>query len=119
MTRTNEQKSVDFDLEVQATLKKIQNLLVTKGKEYRRDGNPYHNFEIGAKITGQTPEKVLHGFLLKHLVSYQDILNDLDKGILPRAEVIEEKMNDIILYMVIQKAILLERIKIERIKIER
>lgn len=108
--RTNVEKAVAFDLEVQATLKKIQNLLVVKGKEYRRNGNPYHNFEIGSKMIAQTPERVLHGFLLKHLVSYQDILNDLDKEILPRAEVIEEKFSDILVYMVIQKAMMLERI---------
>lgn len=110
MKRENEQKAVSFDLEVMDTLKKIQNLLVIKGKEYRRYGNPYHNFEVGAKISGQIPEKVLQGFLLKHLISYQDILNDLDNEILPRVDVVEEKMNDILVYFMIQKAMLLERI---------
>jgi len=110
MKRENEQKAVSFDLEVIDTLKKIQNLLVIKGREYRRNGNPYHNFEVGAKISGQIPEKVLQGFLLKHLISYQDILNDLDNEILPRVDVVEEKMNDILVYFMIQKAMLLERI---------
>jgi hypothetical protein len=110
MIRTNAEKAVAFDLEVQDTLKKIQNLLVIKGREYRRDGNPYHNFEIGARKKNITPEKALDGMLLKHIISYDDILNDLDKGILPRVEVVEEKMNDILVYFTIQKAMLLERI---------
>jgi hypothetical protein len=42
--------------------------------------------------------------------SYQDILNDLDNEILPRVDVVEEKMNDILVYFMIQKAMLLERI---------
>lgn len=107
------QKEQNFDIEVQATLQKIQTLLLVKGKEYRRGNNPYHNFDTGALIIGQTPEKVLHGFLLKHLVSYQDMLNDIEQGKLPRVEVVEEKLNDILVYFLIQKAMILERINKE------
>ena len=105
------QKELYFDIEVQSTLQKIQELLLVKGKEYRRNNNPYHNFEFGSKMTNQIPEKVLHGFLLKHLVSYQDMLNDIEQGKLPKIEVVEEKLNDIILYYIIQKCMILERIK--------
>ena len=103
-------KEVRFDIEVQSTLQKIQELILVKGKEYRRDNNPYHNFDIGAEMTNQIPEKVLHGFLLKHLVSYQDMLNDIEQGKLPKIEVVEEKFGDIILYYIIQKCMVLERI---------
>ena len=102
---------LDFDMEVQSTLQKIQQLLLVKGKEYRRLNNPYHNFEIGSQISGEIPEKVLQGFLLKHLVSYQDMLNDIEQGKLPKIELVEEKMNDIITYFVIQKAQIINRIK--------
>ena len=102
---------LEFDMEVQSTLQKIQQLLLVKGKEYRRNNNPYHNFEIGSKISGEIPEKVLQGFLLKHLVSYQDMLNDIEKGKLPKIEVVEEKFGDILVYFVIQKAMILNRIK--------
>ena len=102
---------LDFDMEVQSTLQKIQQLLLVKGKEYRRSSNPYHNFEIGSQISGEIPEKVLQGFLLKHLVSYQDMLNDIEQDKLPKIELVEEKFNDIILYYIIQKAQIINRIK--------
>lgn len=105
------QKETDFDIEVQSTLQKIQELLLAKGKEYRRGNNPYHNFEVGAKMTNEIPEKVLHGFLLKHLVSYQDMLNDIEQGKLPKIEVVEEKFGDILVYFLIQKCLIINRIK--------
>lgn len=103
-------KEKNFEIEVQSTIQKIQNLLLVKGKEYRRNNNPYHNFEIGSKMSGEIPEKVLQGFLLKHLVSYQDMLNDIEEGKLPKVELVEEKMNDILVYVLIQKAQILNRI---------
>lgn len=102
---------LDFDMEVQSTLQKIQQLLLVKGKEYRRNSDPFHNFNIGSQISGEIPEKVLQGFLLKHLVSYQDMLNDIEQGKLPKIELVEEKFNDIILYYIIQKAQIINRIK--------
>ena len=102
---------LDFDIEVQSTLQKIQQLLLVKGVEYRRNSDPFHNFNVGSQISGEIPEKVLQGFLLKHLVSYQDMLNDIEQGKLPKIELVEEKMNDIITYYIIQKAQILNRIK--------
>lgn len=104
-------KEFDFDVEVQSTLQKIQELLLVKGKEYRRNNNPYHNFETAAQMKGITPEKALDGFLLKHIVSYNDMLNDIDSGILPKIEVVEEKFNDILVYFLIQKVQIINRIK--------
>lgn len=104
-------KEVDFDIEIQSTMQKIQQLLLVKGKEYRRNNNPYHNFEVAARKKGITPERALDGFLLKHLVSYDDMLNDIEQGVLPKIEVVEEKFNDIICYMIIQKAMILSRLK--------
>jgi hypothetical protein len=104
-------ESKRFDLIVNETLEKLQSLLVVKGKEYRRNGNPYHNFDEGAKNTGQIPEKVLHGFLLKHLISASDIRNDIELGVLPTIEKVEEKWNDILVYFLIEKAMIIERIK--------
>lgn len=102
---------LEFDMEVQLTLERIQRLLLVKGKEYRRNNNPYHNFEIGSQISGEIPEKVLQGFLLKHLVSYQDMLNDIEQGKLPTIDLVEEKLTDILVYFVIQKAMIINRIK--------
>lgn len=104
-------KEIDFDLEVQSTINSIQELLLVKSKEYRRNNNPYHNFEVAAKMNNCTREQALHGFLLKHLVSISDIRNDIVLGKLPSIEAVHEKYNDIILYNIIEKTMILDRIE--------
>jgi len=99
-----------FDTVVNRTLSEIRELLVVKGKEYRRNNNPYHNFEAGANMTCRIPERVLNGFLLKHLISYNDIINDIEDGKLPTEKIVEEKFNDILVYFLLQKAMILKRI---------
>lgn len=101
----------DFDKIVENTIGRVRELLVTKGKEYRRNGNPYHDFEAGAIKTGLSREKVLDGFLLKHLVSIDDMTNDLDSGIMPSADKVEEEFLDVIVYTIIKKAMMLENAK--------
>ena len=99
---------------IKKTLEDLENLLVKKGAEYIRNNDVFHNFNEGAKITGQTPEKVLYGFLLKHLISVNDIRNDLDKGIIPTEFAVNEKYNDILIYFLLEKSMLIERIKKEK-----
>lgn len=102
--------SNDFDKVIEDTLDQIRKTLLVKSREYRRNGNVYHNFEEGAKITGLSREKVLRGFLLKHEISITDMINDLDKGILPSIEKVNEKFDDNIIYLLIEKAMLIDRI---------
>jgi hypothetical protein len=99
-----------FEQEIETTLNEIKELLIVKGKEYRRNNDPYHNFNVGSKITGLIPEKILDGFLLKHEISIRDMTNDLEKGILPTEKAVIEKFNDNIIYLLIKKAMILERL---------
>lgn len=100
-----------FDKIIEESITQITETLLVKGKEYRRNGNPFHNFEVGARKENKTREEVLHGFALKHEISIGDIRNDLSKGILPKSEQVNEKFNDLIIYLLIEKASILERIK--------
>jgi len=100
----------EFEIEVNATLEKIKLLLIEKGREYRRNEDVYHNFNEGSKITGEIPEKVLYGFMLKHLVSANDIRNDISIGKLPSKKIVEEKWTDILVYTIIEKCMILKRI---------
>lgn len=100
-----------FEAVVDETLAQIKELLLVKGKEYRRNKNPFHNFEKGAEMTGETPQKVLYGFQLKHLISISDIRNDIALGVLPKKETVIEKYNDAIVYSIIEKAMNLELIE--------
>lgn len=101
--------NTSFDQVIEETLTQVRELLIVKSKEYRRNGNVYHNFEEGAKISGLSREKVLDGFLLKHEISIKDMTNDLDLGIIPSIEKITEKFNDNLIYLLIKKAMLTER----------
>ena len=100
----------EFDQLVEARISQVRELLLVKGKEYRRDGNVFHNFEAAGKMSGQTPQRALHGFLLKHLVSYNDMLNDIDTGKSLSLAKVDEKLGDIIVYFFIQEALLKEHI---------
>lgn len=103
-------KEKQFELIITETLNDLQNLIIKKGKEYRRNNDPYHNFNRGAQISGRTPEEVLQGFLLKHLISVDDIRNDLKDGKAPMIELVEEKYNDILVYFLIEKAMILSKL---------
>lgn len=100
-----------FEAIIANTIHELQELLLIKGKEYRRDKNPYHNFEIGSIIEQKTREEVLQGFLLKHLISVKDMRNDLKKGIFPSEDKVNEKYNDILIYFMIEKAMMIENCK--------
>jgi len=100
-----------FEQIVDETLNQIQNVLIEKGKEYRRNSDPFHNFNEGSKRSGLIREKVLDGFLLKHEISIADMTNDLEKGILPKIETVEEKFGDNLIYLILKKASIIDKIE--------
>lgn len=108
----------EFDEVVESTLAKVREMLIVKGREYRREGNPFHNFEKGSKKSGLSRERVLDGFVLKHEVSVSDMIDDLDKGILPSLAAVEEKFGDILVYTLIKKASLVDRINTRSTSVE-
>lgn len=100
----------EFEKVVDETLQQIRETLIAKGKEYRRNNNPFHNFEVGARKKNITREKVLDGMMLKHEISIEDITNDLDSGKLPTEAVVNEKFGDVLIYLILKKAMFLQRI---------
>jgi hypothetical protein len=100
----------EFDKIVDNTLNTIRETLIVKGKEYRRNSDVFHNFEVGSRKSGLSREKVLDGFLLKHEISIADMTNDLDNGILPNIEAVDEKFGDNIIYLILKKAMFEDRI---------
>jgi hypothetical protein len=99
-----------FNQIINDTLDEIKQTLTAKGVEYRRNSNVFHNFEQGSKRSGLSREKVLDGFLLKHEISIADMTNDLEKGIIPKIETVNEKFGDNIIYLLIKKAMIIDRI---------
>jgi hypothetical protein len=105
-----DQINEDFFNSIDNTLIELKDLLLVKGKEYMRNNDVYHNFNQGSIMKGVTPEKALDGFLLKHEVSISDMTNDLDDGVLPSKDKVIEKFNDNLIYLLIKKAMILNRI---------
>ena|SRR5690606_16315364 len=99
-----------FEQLVQETLGQIEKTLIEKGREYRRNSNPFHNFDEGQRLTGQLRERVIDGFALKHQISINDMVNDLEKGKNPTKEVVDEKFNDFIIYQIIKKISILDKL---------
>lgn len=101
----------EFDKVIEDTLQHIKNLLIVKGKEYRRNNDVFHNFHQGMNITGQTREEVIYGFALKHIISINDMRKDIKSGVIPKISTVEEKFNDLLVYTLIEKASVIDSIK--------
>jgi hypothetical protein len=106
----NKITETQFDALVLNRCIKVKETLVEKGKEYRRNNDPLHNFRVGARVFNSTEEKVLWGFALKHYISFLDILNDMEAGNLPKEEVVDEKIGDLINYLILCEASIKEKI---------
>ena len=100
----------EFQHVLTTRLTKIKETLSSKAKEYAPEGDKLHNFNVGARLTGQTREKVLWGFALKHYISFLDILDNLDNGKLPTEAMVDEKIGDLINYLVLVEASLKDRL---------
>ena len=101
-------REIDFENTIKNTLESIKDLLIVKGKEYRRKNNPYHNFEVGAEKTGKTRIEILRGFALKHSISIDDMIEDFENGTPQNVEKVNEKYNDLITYLLIEKSMMIE-----------
>jgi hypothetical protein len=60
----------NFNKIVEEQLSSIRDLLLVKGAEYNLDETDrFSDFKQAAAFTGQTPEQVLYGYMLKHIMS--------------------------------------------------
>lgn len=99
-----------FDLVVDSRIIQIKETLQMKGREYRRNSDPLHNFEVAARLGNTTREKALWGFALKHYVSFMDMLDDVEKGNLPELDKVDEKLGDLINYLILCEASIKDKI---------
>ena len=97
-------KVVSENLEALETIERLKTLLLVKGKEYRRNNDPYHNFNEGAKLMGVRPMTVLNFFRLKHVISIADLHKDFEQGKEVSDAQINEKYDDILVYTLIELA---------------
>ena len=86
------------------TIERLKILLLIKGKEYRRNNDPYHNFNEGAKLMNVHPMTVLNFFRLKHVISIADLQKDFEQGKEVSEAQVNEKYDDILVYTLIELA---------------
>lgn len=101
-----------FEKMLEDIMADMKNTLGKKANEYAKGtkADRMHNFKKGAMISGETPEDVLYGFMLKHWISMTDILEDIrNSKPVPSKEYVREKLGDIRNYVVLLEALLEER----------
>ncbi len=70
--------AAEFGVLVNARIERCRDTLLSKGDEYARGGDRLHNFKSAVSISQfASPEISLMGMLLKHVVSVDDMLDDL------------------------------------------
>ena len=97
-------KALAENHEARETIERLKTLLLIKGKEYRRNNDPYHNFNEGAKLMGVRPMTVLNFFRLKHVISIADLQKDFEQGKEVSEAQVNEKYDDILVYTLIELA---------------
>jgi parvulin-like peptidyl-prolyl isomerase len=93
-------------------IKRIEYSLIQKAQEYVRNEDMMHNFNSASKEAGILRERTMEYFRLKHLISRNDIINDLEReNKLPTKELAFEKYGDIINYYILELESVLHRIE--------
>jgi hypothetical protein len=98
----------EFTKKVEKRIDLIRQTLLTKHKEYAKDDNVFRNFDEaagGLSLHGSSSE-VLWSYMTKHLVSIKDIVAN---GKPAEAEVVSEKIGDVINYLILLEAMLNEQ----------
>jgi len=100
----------EFDVIVTKRIENIKKVLASKGQEYGSADRLY-NIKRAYAIERSTPQKALCGMLLKHLGSVLDLV----EGKLEATEaMVNEKVGDMINYLILLEAIFEEQREIER-----
>lgn len=102
--------SEQFDKHVEYCQERIRESLQSKAKEYVRSENRFHNFDVDARMDNITPEAALLGMMRKHEVSIRDVINDIEKGVVPDNHIVDEKFKDNINYLILLEGLIKRRL---------
>lgn len=93
----------NIDVQLKNQIHLIKTILQNKAKEYSKDENRLHNFYVGSNLSSKNPIDVCFGYMLKHICSVYDILVVEDN--IPSIDIIQEKFNDLINYIILMHAV--------------
>lgn len=98
-----------FALVVQETITSTAKLLLLKGEEYAGSEDRLANFKRGAALTGTTPLQVAFIYASKHYDAISTyIRKDAQAQVQQLSEPIEGRLDDLINYCILMKAIIVE-----------
>jgi len=83
-------------------------VLQDKAKEYATQKNRYHNFDVAARILDCTQEQALQGMMMKHIVSVFDLIDQTESKQTDK-KTVDEKIGDLINYLILLEGILIRR----------
>jgi hypothetical protein len=93
----------EFNKVVEDQLERIRNVLVKKAAEYNLDDDRLSVFKHAAALSEETPEQTLYGFMLKHIISVTDMINNKSSY---SEELWNEKITDICNYLILLQGLL-------------
>lgn len=98
-----------FEEIVIVRLEHCRQTLLVKGEEYSRGGDRLWNFKAAGRKRNISSVEALMGMKVKHDVSVDDIVADLEKNVLPSKGTVAEKIGDSIAYMLLLEGVIEER----------
>lgn len=99
----------DFDKVVRSTVQELEKLLTVKGGEYAGAEDRLANFKRGAARVGVHPLQTLWIYAAKHIDSIETYIRDTAAGTSrPRSEPIAGRLDDLINYCILAKALIAE-----------
>lgn len=99
----------DFERVARRRIEATHDTLIEKAKQYARDDR-LSNFKRAGEMNRTTAEKALWGMVTKHIIATIDYIDDIDKGVNQPLEQWDEKIGDIIVYMILLEALVNERL---------
>lgn len=97
------------------TFDHIDRLLGTKGAEYSSDTNRFENFLDAGRSENMPPEKALWYMMLKHYISIRKFVMELVTDRRRSVDKWSEKIDDMIAYLILLKAMIRRRTHIEQV----
>lgn len=99
----------------QNTFDSIDRLFRTKGAEYSSDTNRFENFLDAGRSENIPPEKALWYMMLKHYISIRKFVMELATDRRRSLDKWSEKIDDMITYLILLKAMIRRRTHIEQV----
>lgn len=97
----------EFNTLVNKRFNKCKKTLLAKANDYATDEERLQNFKDGAVFTCSTPAWYALALVTKHLMALRDLIILRQDDI--TQEIIDEKLGDIVNYMLLLEAILTEK----------